>query len=195
MTEVAAKRTLGVLVLALAVGAAAAAITTRAAGAEAGQPTASAGQAVQAPPATPQAPPPAQSGGVSATELERIRKALAQQPTLRIDEGQLRFYMEIIAKWPTIEELLKGVDLVNAPTRRGNPMTHAEFLAMVTPKEMYGSAGIRPSELLQFALVNWIGKAIVMKGLEDLRNAKTEREMREIRDRIDRELAALAGRR
>jgi hypothetical protein len=74
-------------------------------------------------------------------------------------------------------------------------MTHDEFLAMVTPREMYGSAGIKPAEMLQFALVNWLGQAFVKKIVEDLQNAKNEREIREIRDRIDRELAALRARR
>jgi hypothetical protein len=80
---------------------------------------------------------------------------------------------------------------MNGPTPRGNPMTHAEFLNMVTPREMYSSAGIKPTEILQMALVNWVGKALISKGLAEIANAKSQREIEEIRARIDRELAAL----
>lgn len=146
---------------------------------------AASGPLQQTPPA--QAPPRASAD----QSLDRIREAVAKPPAIVIDNGQLRIYMEVIAKWPSFAEMAKGYDLINGPTKRGNPMTHQEFLSMVTPKEMYGSAGIKPVEMLEFAITNWLGQAIIMKGLEALRNAKTEREIAEIRARIDRELAAL----
>jgi hypothetical protein len=58
---------------------------------------------------------------------------------------------------------------------------------------MYSSAGIRPTEVLQMSIVNWLGQAIIKRGLEAIRNAKDDREIAEIRARIDRELAALKG--
>ena len=146
-----------------------------------------AASSAQGPPQTPtQAPsiPP---------DLERIRDALNRPSTIRIDNGQLKIYVEIIAKWPSFTELVKGYDLRNGPTKRGAVMTHQEFLQMVTPKEMYSTAGIRPTEMLQIALTNWVGKALVMKGIEEIRNARNQREIDEIRARIDRELAALRG--
>jgi len=127
--------------------------------------------------------------------LDRIRKGLSQEPRLKLDENQLRFYVQVLAKLPRIEDLIGDYDLMNGPTRGGNPMTHNEFLGLVTPREMYGSAGIKPAEMLQFALVNWLGQAFVKRIVNDLRNARSEREIQEIRDRIDRELAALRGRR
>ena len=154
-------------------------------------------------------PPPTQGSGsttkpTSATQdpgkppippqnLDRIRKGLTKEPVLSVDDGQIKFYMEILAKLPRIEEIVGKYDLMNGPTRRGAPMTHQEFLAMVTPKEMYGSAGIKPAEMLQFALVNWLGQAFVKRVVEDIRNASSERELQAIRDRIDRELAAIRG--
>ena len=131
-----------------------------------------------------QAPPPGEN-------LDRIREAVAKPPALVIDDGRLRIYMEVIAKWPSFTDMAKGYDLMNGPTKRGNPMTHQEFLAMVTPKDMYGTAGITPTEMLEFAVVNWLGQAIIKRGLEAIRNARSEREIAEIRARIDRELAAL----
>jgi hypothetical protein len=62
---------------------------------------------------------------------------------------------------------------------------------MVTPKEMNSSVGITAMETLQFAFTNWLGQSLVKKAIEDLRNAKSEHEIQEIRDRIDRELASL----
>jgi hypothetical protein len=135
------------------------------------------------------------AGDLPAQNLDRIKKGLRREKKLTLDENQLRFYVQVLAKLPSIEELIGDYDLMNGPTRGGAPMTHSEYLAMVTPREMYGSAGIKPAELLQFALVNWLGQAFVKKIVQDLQNARTEREIREIRDRIDRELAALKGRR
>jgi len=42
-------------------------------------------------------------------------------------------------------------------------------------------------------VTNWLGQTLLKKAFEQLRNAKDEREAQEIRDRINRELAALRG--
>ena len=151
---------------------------------QAGQPPGQ--QQAQPPPANPTSP-------ISSASIERIQEAVNKPARLVIDEGKLRIYVEVIAKWPSFAEMAKGYDLKNGPTPRGNPMTHAEFLSMVTPREMYSSAGIRPTEVLQMSIVNWLGQAIIKRGLEALRNAKDDREIADIRARIDRELAAIKG--
>jgi hypothetical protein len=134
-----------------------------------------------------QAPPPPDN-------LERIREAVSRPPALKIENGQLRIYVQVIANWPSFAEKTKGYDWINGPTGMGNPMSHQEFLSMVTPKDMYSSGGgIKPVEMLQFALVNYLGQAVIKKGLEEIRKARDEREIEEIRARIDRELAALRG--
>ena len=143
------------------------------------------------------AEPPQTTPVVQAPErppnLDRIREAVTRPPELKIDNGQLRIYVEVIGKWPRFDELVKGYDLMNGPVARGNPMSHAEFLNMVTPRELHSSGGIKPTEILTMALVNWAGKAVITKGLEAISNAKSQREIDEIRARIDRELAALRG--
>jgi hypothetical protein len=145
-----------------------------------------------------QAPPPSSSQAVQVPEqapnLDRIRERDNRPSQLNIDNGRMRIYVEVIAKWPRFDELVKNYDLKNGPTPRGAVMTHGEFLQMVTPREMYSSAGIRPTEMLQIALTNWVGKALIKKGLEAISNARSQREIDEIRARIDRELAALRGR-
>ena len=130
---------------------------------------------------------------VTAGDLARIRRALGSEPAVRIDDDQLRFYMQILVKQPTFAEFAKGYDFVNGPTRRGNPMTHNEFVAMVTPKEMQSSVGITARETLEFALTNWLAQTLVKRAFEDLQRARDEREIQEIRDRIERELAVIKG--
>ena len=147
--------------------------------------------------ATPPTTPPAQAdlvGAASAEALARIRAGLSRPAAKTITDSQLRFYALIIAKEPTIEQIIGNYDLRYGATRGGNPMTHQEFLAMVTPREMYGSGGIKSYELLQFSLVNWAAQAIVKKGVEALQKARSEREVQEIRARIDRELELLRRR-
>jgi hypothetical protein len=124
-------------------------------------------------------------------DLARIRRALDSEPAVRMDDEQLRFYIQILAKQPSFAEFVKGYDFKHGPTRRGNPMTHAEFVAMVTPKEMQSSLGITARETLEFALTNWLSQTLIKRAFEDLQKAKDEREVQEIRDRIERELAAL----
>jgi hypothetical protein len=139
----------------------------------------------------PLAPAPEVAVPVSPADLARIRRALEVEPAVKIDDEQLRFYMEILVRRPTFAEFAKGYDFINGPTRGGNPMTHAEFVAMVTPKEMQSSVGITARETLEFAFTNWLAQTLIKKAFEDLQQAKDEREIQAIRDRIDRELAAL----
>lgn len=129
---------------------------------------------------------------LSEGDLARIRRGVAQEPTFKIDEQRLRFYVQVLAKQVSFAaQFARGYDWKNGATRGGNPMTHQEFLNMVTPKEMYSSAGITATDQLQFALTNWVGKALIKKALTDISNARSERELQDIRDRIDRELALL----
>ena len=150
------------------------------------QAPASAAPAAQDPPAPP--PPP-----ISPAQVEQIQRALNQPPALKLDEQQLRFYLEIVAKQPTFAEYTRGYDFLHGPTRGGDPMSFQEFVRMVTPQEMYSSAGINATEQLQFALTNYIGQGLIKKALEELKQAKDAREIEAIRERIDRELDALTG--
>jgi hypothetical protein len=151
----------------------------------------------QAPPPTTPAQSQSSSAAPSAaqatSDLERVKAQLNRTPTLKLDDQQLRFYIEVVAKQPSIADIIGTYDLMNGPTKRGAAMTHQEFLNMVTPKEMYGSQGIKPGELLQFALTNWLAQQAIKRAIEDIKNARTEHEVQEIRARIDRELAALRG--
>jgi hypothetical protein len=162
------------------------------------QPSASpappASRPAEAPPAADQPAPAApQKPIIPPRELDRIKRALSQTPGFVLDEEGFRFYVEIVAKRPTFAEYAKGYDFINGPTRRGNPMTHQEYLKMVTPRDFYSSAGIKPTEMLQMAVTNWLGQTLIKQAIEDMLRARSERERDEIRARIDRELAALTA--
>ena len=128
---------------------------------------------------------------VTEADVQRIQRNLKLPVTLKLDEQQLRYYVQILAKQQTFSQFAKGYDWKNGATMGGNPMTHSEFLTMVTPREFYSSGGITATELLQGAIVNWLGQALIKRALNDISNAHSEKELQEIRDRIDRELAML----
>jgi len=145
------------------------------------------GEPIMPPAPGPNLPP------VTPAQVERIRRALNHPPGLVLDDRQLRFYLEIVARQPTFAEYAKGFDFVNGPTKGGNPMSHQEFLTLVTPKEFYSTAGITPLDQVQLAFTNWLGQSLIKKAMEELSQAKTDREVQEIRERINRELDALTG--
>jgi len=140
-----------------------------------------------APPAT-QEPPPALP-----VDLERIKTALERPIRVRIDDGRVRFYTETVAPGgPSFKEFSKNFDLRFGPVP-GAGMTHQEFLGLVTPKELYGSGGIKPLEMIEWGLVNHVGWWAIRKLYKELSEATDARRIQSIRDQIDRELAALRG--
>ena len=74
------------------------------------------------------------------------------------------------------------------------PVTNSEFLAMSTPRaytELIGSTSGASFAIFQAALMNAGAQALIRKGMQEIREARNEREVRLIRERIERELAAL----
>lgn len=121
--------------------------------------------------------------------LGRIQRGLSQVPTVDLERELVRFYARTVAEQPPlVENPLGDADLQYGPRRGGPAFTHSEFLSMVTPQELYSQAGFGAAELLQAALVNWLSQAMIEKAFDGIREARTETELREIRDRIDREL-------
>jgi hypothetical protein len=144
-----------------------------------------------------QAQPAAQTQAPrSPDDLDRIKAALKRPNTIILTDTQVRFYVEIRAKYPSVEEMFRGVDLLHGPRAGGPAFTHAEYLSLVTPRDTIAtSGGIKPTEALQFAVTNWLGQMLVRKALDEIANAKSEAEVEAIRERISKELAALtAGR-
>jgi hypothetical protein len=127
--------------------------------------------------------------------IDQIRRQLQQQPAVRLDDQQLRFYVLVLGKEPPkFMDFIGDYDLRNGPTKGGAPMTHQEFLSMVTPKELnelMGSTSSSAFAMAQAAVMNAAVQTLLKKGLEEMRQAYDEHERQAIRDRIDRELAAL----
>jgi len=138
-------------------------------------------------------PQPATQAPTVPANVERIRDAVNTPPTLIITDGQLRIYVEVIGKWPTFYEYTRGTDFLKGPAGGRGAITHNELMGSLTPKELYGSGGISAGELLQGAVVNWLGQLVIKKGLKEISEARSSNEIAEIRARIDRELAALKG--
>lgn len=123
--------------------------------------------------------------------LDRIREAVNTPPTLIITDGQLRIYVEVIGNWPHFYEYTKGTDFLKGAAPSRGAITHAEMFGPLQPKELYGSGGISAGELLQGAIVNWLGQKIIKKGLKEISEARSADQIAAIRAQIDRELAAL----
>ena len=151
-------------------------------------------QTVPPPSSTPPPPPPAQDPPPTLpVDLRRIKGALAAPVRIRIDDGRIRFYTETVAHAPiSFQALTVNFDLRNGPVP-GAGMTHQEFLNMVTPKELYGSGGIKPLETLEWGLVNHLGWWAIRKLYKELSETIDEKRKEEIKKQIDRELAALRG--
>jgi hypothetical protein len=148
--------------------------------------------APQTPP--PQTPPPKPVEAPMPLDLDKIQREAQIDPVLKLDDGQKRYYVHVVARMPTFLELVgKNTDLINGPTPYGG-MTFREFVKMNTPQALHSTvSGITPRDMLQLAVTNWAGQWALKKLLEQLRDAKNEDEIRLIRSRIDRELAALKG--
>ena len=132
-----------------------------------------------------------QTATISADSLDRIRGALSREPAFRVEEGQLRIYVQVIGHWATFAEVTKGYDFMNGPTGFGNPMSHAEFVAMSTPRDLYSSAGIRPAEVLTMAAVGVVGQWALAKAIDKWSTSRRDKKLKEIHDQIEAELAAL----
>ena len=141
----------------------------------------------------PKQDPPPQPALPVDIDLKRIKHAIEAPVRVRIDDGRVRFYAEAVAHAPiSFQALSVNFDLHNGPVP-GAGMTHSEFLSMVTPKELYGSGGIKPLELLQWGIVNYAGHWAIRKLYKELSETIDERKKEAIKRQIDRELAALRG--
>jgi hypothetical protein len=141
--------------------------------------------ASQATAAAPQVP------SLNSGDLARIKKALSQPPAIDVTDSQLRFYLDVWAKWPSFTDFLRTYDMTGPA--KNSVMSHQDFLNMVTPKQLYGSGGFSASELLQAALVNVGAQAALKKGFQAIRDARNQQALNAIRAQIDRELNALKG--
>jgi len=126
-------------------------------------------------------------------DVNKIRTVVEQTPTptLNLQGMKARFYLRVDAKNQIrFSDFIGHFDLRSGPVP-GAGMTHAEFMSMVTPKELYSAAGIKPTEALEMALTGWLAQTLARKAIDDIRKARSSKEIQDIRDRITKELAGL----
>ena len=144
--------------------------------------------------APPQQKPESQAPKVDPAALpvsvERIQKALAKTPMLRFDQkDQPVFRVQVFGDKPTIEEIL-GPDWTTKPVPHGS-MTHREFLAMVTPKEVQGYAGFSSTEGMTVAATSALLQWTLQKALQKYNASSDERQREAARKEVLEALKAL----
>ncbi len=122
--------------------------------------------------------------------IERIQKALARTPVLRFDQyDKPVFRVQVFGEKPTIEEIL-GPDFATRPVPHGT-LTHREFLAMVTPKELQGYAGFSSSEGMTVAATSALLQWTLQKAIQKYRASSDERQREAARQEVLEALKAL----
>lgn len=128
--------------------------------------------------------------------LERIQKALEHKPLIVVrdpdgtsDSGLPTFRVNVQGQKLTIEEIL-GPDYLRGPTPAG-AMTHQEFLAMVTPKDVQGYAAFDNKQAATVALTSLALQWALKEALEAFHGARDARAKEAARKEVQEALEAL----
>jgi len=155
----------------------------------------------QVPPPDPQTPPATQTTPTTAqiaaepplpVDVDKIRTALSRPQPLQINNQNLnlRFYLEVHPAPVTFMSLVGNFDLMKGPVP-GAGITGNDLANMMTPREMYSSAGITATDMLQFAATNFAAQSLIRRAVSEIKNAKDQKQVAEIQAKIDHELVAL----
>lgn len=135
------------------------------------------------------APKPADTVAELPVSLERIQRALARPPAIRIRGDRVVFRVEVLGRKPTIEDIL-GPDYLKGPVPSGG-MTHQEFLNMVTPKDFQGYAAFNNREGMTVAATSFALQWALQKAIRKYETAKQDREREAARKEVQEALAEL----
>lgn len=105
--------------------------------------------------------------------LERIQEALSRPPAIKPTTTRPVFRVEVFARKPTVADIL-GPDYLRGPVYAGG-MSHREFLDMVTPVEFRGMSMFTNGEALTIAATSLALQWALMKAVDKLKDARTER--------------------
>lgn len=122
-------------------------------------------------------------------DLDRIQRALARPPALKLQTNRPVFRVEVFGRKPTIEDIL-GPDFLRGPVPAGG-MTHTEFLNMVTPKDVQGYAAFSNKQALTVAATSFALQWALRQAIQKYNDAKQERERAAARKEVEEALAAL----
>jgi hypothetical protein len=128
--------------------------------------------------------------------LEKIQRALARPPAIKVQEATTRdqselplFRVSIEERKLTIQEIL-GPDFLRGPVPYGG-MTHQEFLNMVTPKDVQGFAAFSNAEAATVAVTAFALQWGLKTAIRALQDAKDERAREAARKEVQEALEAL----
>lgn len=126
--------------------------------------------------------------------LERIQRALAAPPSIRLLESRSRdgrplYRVDIEGERIDITSIL-GKDFTRGPASYG-PMTHQEFLNMVTPDDVKGYAPFSNGQGMVVAATSIALQWAVLKAIDGLKQAKDERAKEQARREVQEALEAL----
>jgi hypothetical protein len=123
-------------------------------------------------------------------DLDRIQRALGQTPRLQFDEKKNPvFRVEVFGAKPTIEDIL-GPEFWKGPVPYGG-MTHQEFLAMVTPKDVQGYAAFSNEEGATVAATSFLLQWTLQRAIQKYRETKDARAREAARQEVLEALEAL----
>jgi hypothetical protein len=144
-------------------------------------------------PATPQEkpqPPAKVNPEDLPVSLDRIQKALANTPKLTFDEQQRPVYRtQVFGEKPSIDDIL-GPDWATGPVKYGS-ITHQEFLAMVTPRDLQGYGALTNSEGATIAATSLALQWSLQRAVRKFRETTDEREKEAARKEVLEALNAL----
>lgn len=105
--------------------------------------------------------------------LSKIKQGISRTPIIRPQDARPVFRVEVIAKKLSVFDIL-GPDFLIGPVPYGG-MTHQEFLDMVTPTEYRGYSMFTNREGLTVAATSLAMQWALMKAVDKLKEARTER--------------------
>lgn len=121
--------------------------------------------------------------------LDRIQRALAAPPPIKLSEEHPVFRLEIFGRKQTLEDVL-GERFWIGPTPYGG-MTHQDFLNMVTPQLVQPYAGFSGKYLVAQTALTLVEQWALRTAIKKFQSAVGERERDAARKEVLEALAAL----
>jgi hypothetical protein len=122
-------------------------------------------------------------------DIEKIQRAVARRPAIRLSSDRQVFRVEVFGRSPTIEDIL-GPDYLVGPVPYGG-MSHQDFLNMVTPKDVQGYAAFTNKEGLMVAATSMALQWGLRQAIAKYNDAKEARAREAARKEVEAALAAL----
>jgi hypothetical protein len=121
--------------------------------------------------------------------IDRIQRVLAHPPAIKPESTRPVFRIEVFGRKPTITDIL-GPDFLKGPVPAG-PMTHQEFLNLVTPKDVQGYAAFDNKQGMIVAATSFALQWALRQAVQKFQDAKTERQKEAARKEVEEALASL----